>query len=100
MLGVESGCPCIAPGDLGPEQEPQKPAEEGATEITTTGTLKKGVLLGPTALPRPGLVFGLQDTSPCSGSSAGNSALQLGTAMGLGKTSQSLGGKELSWRSR
>lgn len=85
----------------GPEQEPQKPAAEEATEITTMETLKKkkGALLGPMALPKPGPVFGLQDTPLCSGSSAGGSALQLGTAMGLGKSSQSQGGKVLSWRS-
>lgn len=99
MPGVKSASPCSAPGDLGPALEPQKPAGEAATEITTTGTLKKGVLLGPTTLPRPGPVFGLQDTPLCSGSLAGNSALQLGTAMGLGKSGQSLGGKAVSWRS-
>lgn len=84
----------------GSEQEPQKPAAEEVTEITTMETLKKkGALLGPLALPKPGPVFGLQDTPLCSGSLAGDSALQLGTAMGLGKTSQSRGGKVLPWRS-
>jgi len=66
MPGVESVSPCSTPGDLGPAQETQKAAEEGATEVTTMGTVEKGVLLGPTTLPRPGPGFGLQDISPCS----------------------------------
>lgn len=49
------------------------------------------MLLGPTALPRPGPDFGLRDTSLCSGSSVGNSALQ--SSNGTWKEEPKFGGR-------
>lgn len=71
---------------------PQEPTEEGARDNHIVNMEKKG----PCQSQIQVLAFKI---CLCSGCPSGNSTLQQSTAMGLGKSSQSLGHKVPSWRS-